>query len=96
MIYGKIVDNVLEFAPPEIYTEDNIVIELRTYDDYIENGYKPIVTKKPIYDKNKYDLLYTGFIESEILITLQYELREKVVDSVLEMLNEIYNEEINK
>lgn len=102
MPFVKIIDGKIEFAPFEIYTEDGKVIELDTKEKCLANGYmKAYPYNKPTYDKKKYDVYYTGYtIDSETgLVFLEYELREKEVidaDVVLETLESIYNEEINK
>ena len=98
MHYGKLVDGNLIPAPIEIY-EDGKVIEFKTHKDYMQNGYKVIVNKKPKYDERLYELYLVGFSETENIITIEYELREKVIedngDKILEEFIKIYNDEIN-
>ena len=96
MKYGKIVDGILTSAPIEIFTEDGRVIELNTREDYLNNGYKVIINKKPKYDKNEYDLCVVEFLETEFTITVCYELRKKEISVDFLELITIYKEEINK
>ena len=96
MNYGKIVDGILIPAPIEIFVEDGKVIELNTREDYLNNGYKIIINKKPSYDRNKYDLHVVDLIETELTITIKYELREKETSIDYSEFITIYNEEINK
>lgn len=100
MKYAKIVDGKLEYAPYEIYTEDGKVIELDTVEKCLLNGYKKVVTfDKPIYDKDKYELIYLGYEyrEEADIIVVKYDLREKQTsDNLLEEMEVIYKEGINK
>lgn len=96
MNYGKIIDGILIPAPIEIFTEDGKVIELNTREDYLNNGYKIVINKKPSYDINKYDLFVTDLIETELTITIKYELKEKEILVDYSEFIAIYNEEINK
>lgn len=99
MPFAKIVDGKLEYAPYEIYTEDGRVIELDTKEKCLENGYSEVFPyNKPPHDKTKFDLIYAGFTidENTGVIFIEYELREKEVESILpDSFVEIYNSEIN-
>ena len=98
MVFAKIVDGKLEYAPYEIYTEDGRVIELDTKEKCLENGYRKFYPyNKPSYDKTKFDLIYVGFTIDEItgFIFVEYELREKEESVLPDEFIEIYNEEIN-
>lgn len=48
--WGKVVDGKLMYAPPEIIEEDGRVKELKTYDDFVNAGYKRIVKRRPSYN----------------------------------------------
>ena len=43
--WGKVVDDELLYAPSEIIEEDGRVRELKTYDDFINAGYKRIIKR---------------------------------------------------
>lgn len=92
--YGKIVDGKLVSAPIELYTEDNLVIEFKTHEDYMTNGYKYVSTTKPYYNKDTHNLILVGFEETEDMIRVQYEVRNK--SDIGSDLEAIYEEEINK
>lgn len=97
MKYGKLIDGQLIPAPIEIY-KNGKVVELKTHKDYMQNGYKVVVNKKPKYDESLYEIYLVGFSETESIITVEYELREKSIsnsDEILEEFIKIYNEEIN-
>ena len=97
MKYGNLIEGQLIPAPIEIY-KDGKVVELKTHRDYIQNGYKVVVNKKPEYDESVYEIYLVGFSETESIITVEYELKEKSIgnsDEILEEFIKIYNEEIN-
>ena len=55
--------------------EDGKVIELNTREDYLNNGYKIVINKKPPYDINKYDyaaINYAGQMNYGILTGIIY------------------------
>lgn len=91
MIYGKVVDGKIEYAPPEFYTDDNeVIMDIDVMEQF---GYKMVINVKPEYEKGLYKLYYIGFTELDYAIRLHYEVR-KVVS--VEKLDEIYTDEINK
>ena len=53
MLYGKIIDGILIYAPPEIYKENGEVIILKTPSDYYDNGYKSVIKNIPKYHPMK-------------------------------------------
>lgn len=76
MHWGKIINGELQYAPPEIYYEDGSVRELLSYDDYVYEGYKRIIRKKPTYDPATEYLILNGFIEEEKDIYILYEIKD--------------------
>ena len=87
MLYGKIVDGVLIYAPPEVYKENGEVIILKTPSDYYDNGYKFVRRNTPKYDPMKEILVLDNIIENDNEISITYKLMDPY-DSII-------NEEVN-
>ena len=68
MLYGKIIDGVLIYAPPEIYKENGEVIILKTPSDYYDNGYKFVRRNMPEYDPMKEILVLDNIIDFLVII----------------------------
>lgn len=93
--WGIVVNGELRYAPPEIYEEDGKVKELKYYDDFINEGYKRVIRKKPTYNPLKQCVVFKEFVEKEVDIYILYEVKD--IESVsIETLETIMNEEINK
>lgn len=87
MLYGKIVDGVLIYAPPEIYKENGEVIILKTPSDYYDNGYKFVHRNTPKYDPMKEILVLDNIIENDNEISITYKL--------IDPYDSIIDEEVN-
>ena len=87
MLYGKMIDGVIIYAPPEIYKENGEVIILKTPSDYFENGYKFVRRNIPEYDPMKEILVLDNIIENDNEISITYKLMDPY-DSII-------NEEVN-
>lgn len=93
MLYGKLVGGVIQYAPPEIYDDNNVVTILNTPGDYYDNGYKRVIRLLPIYDPIKQVLHLEHQEETDSSIIIHY----KVVDiDPLQSYNNILEEEVNK
>ena len=87
MLYGKMIDGVIIYAPPEIYKENGEVIILKTPSDYFENGYKFVRRNIPEYDPMKEILVLDNIIENDNEISITYKL--------IDPYDSIINEEVN-
>ena len=87
MLYGKMIDDVIIYAPPEIYKENGEVIILETPSDYYDNGYKFVRRNIPKYDPMKEILVLDNIIENDNEISITYKLMDPY-DSII-------NEEVN-
>lgn len=95
MIWGKIVNGELQYAPPETYDENGVVKELRRYDDLTNEGYKRVISNKPVYNPYTQYLLLDKIVEEDN-IYISYivkDIEEGVSTSELE---EMIDEEGNK
>lgn len=70
MNWAKLVNGNLEYAPPEIYDENGIVREFKTYDDYINAGYKRVIRKKPAYNPYLQYLVLKEIVDDEDIYIL--------------------------
>ena len=87
MLYGKMIDGVIIYAPPEIYKENGEVIILKTPSDYFNNGYKFVRRNIPKYDPMKEILVLDNIIENDNEICITYKL--------IHPYDSIINEEVN-
>ena len=87
MLYGKMIDGVIIYAPPEIYKENGEVIILKTPSDYFDNGYKFVRRNIPKHDPMKEILVLDNIIENDNEISITYKLMDPY-DSII-------NEEVN-
>ena len=87
MLYGKMIDGVIIYAPPEIYKENGEVIILKTPSDYFDKGDKFVRRNIPKYDPMKEILVLDNIIENDNEISITYKLMDPY-DSII-------NEEVN-
>lgn len=90
MLWGKLVNGELQYAPPEIYYEDGRVKDLVLDDDYRYEGYKRVIKKRPPYNPYTEYLVFKGYVEEDDIYII-YEVKGNEDD-----LNKIIEEEINK
>ena len=64
---------------------------MASHEDYLYEGYKTVIRKKPPYDPFSEYIVFKEFIEEEKYIYIVYEVRGREDE-----LNEIVKEEINK
>ena len=93
MLFGKIVDGALQYAPPEIYDDNGIVTTLKTPSDYYDNGYKRVIRQIPNYNVHKQVLALDNIQENDSEIIINYKLVD--VDP-LQSYNDILEEEVNR
>ena len=90
MLWGKLVNGELQYAPPEIYCEDGRVIDLVSDDDFRYEGYKRVIRKRPPYNPYTEYLVFKEYIEDDDIYII-YEVKGREDD-----LNKVIEEEINK
>ena len=93
MLYGKMIDGVIIYAPPEIYKENGEVIILKTPSDYYDNGYKRVIRQIPNYNVHKQVLALDNIQENDSEIIINYKL---VNVDPLQSYNDILEEEVNR
>ena len=74
MLWGKLVNGELQYAPPEIYCEDGRVIDLVSDDDYRYEGYKRVIRKRPPYNPYTEYLIFKGYVEEDDIYII-YEVK---------------------
>lgn len=85
MQYGKIVDGKLVIAGLKITNKNGGTITRPTDNDYIENGWLPIVyTEKPQYDIYN-EKLQEKYIETDV-ITVSYEIVNLTEEEKLQVI----------
>ena len=106
MIYGKLSNGILSYAPKDYITENQVVIEnFNIKEDLLmEFGYKMVIDEKPNYDKESQFLTLKGYIETDKYIECQYDVNDKPkaeltteeqirdLKNEIEMLNEAMQE----
>lgn len=95
MLYGKLVDGVLEKAP-NVYTraDGTIIINFDQSELYMKlEGYKRVIEGFPEYDANTQKLVFDKYTETDKSIIVEYKVVR--IDSQ-DDLDAILNEEINK
>lgn len=92
MLYGKIVEGVLIYAPPEIYDENGVVTMLNCPSDYYNAGYKRVNRLIPIYNENTQVLVFDYIIENDTDIYVHYKLEQM---DILNGFDDILYEEVN-
>ena len=83
MLYGKIVEGVLIYAPPEIYDDNGVVTILKTPSDYYNNGYKIVKRIVPAYDSMTQILLLDNISEDDTNIYINYIVQDQL-DYIIE------------
>lgn len=84
-MYGKIVDGKLIIAGLKITNKNGGTITRPTDNDYIENGWLPIVyTEKPQYDSDN-EKLQEKYIETDV-ITVSYEIVNLTEEEKLQVI----------
>ena len=100
MEWGKIVDGLVVYAPPEVYDSEKRVKVLQTYDDYKNEGYKRVVRKKPSYNPYLQYLVLKEIKEDDDNIYITYEVIDITNNSnneralTYEQLTSIIEEEV--
>lgn len=81
MLYGKIVDGVLEKAPNTYTLEDGtIIINFDQEPTYLKReGFKKVVEGFIDYDHNTQELVFDKYVEDENFITIQYKAIKKEI-----------------
>lgn len=72
MLYGKLIEGAIQFAPPEIYDDNGVVTFLNTPSDYYDNGYKVVRRMIPKYDPGMQILLLDNITEDDTTIYVNY------------------------
>lgn len=95
--WGKVVDDELLYAPPEIIEDDGRVKELKTYDDFINAGYKRIIKRKPPYNPYLQYLVLDRILEKED-IYVYYDVKDNTSNDEMaltyEQMSTIIEEEV--
>lgn len=91
MDWGKLVNGELQYAPPEVYDENGIVKELKHHDDFINEGYKRVIRKKPTYNPFTQCVVFKEFVEKEDDIYILYEVKDISMEALKSRMNEKIN-----
>ena len=79
MVYGKLSNGILRYAPKDYITIDQVVIENFNENEelLLEYGYKFIVDNKPEYNPETQYLTLQGYTELDESIICLYEVHDK-------------------
>ena len=79
IMYGKLVNGAIKYAPVNYLTEDNkMIFNFNTNVDVMkEYGFKEVINVVPSYDANTQTLTMDGYIEDADTITVKYVITAK-------------------
>lgn len=76
-MYGKLVNGLLKVAPKTYIKDGKTICNFnKSVELMLQEGFKPVVNNKPVYDPIKYDCYLSGYKEYEDYIETIYELVE--------------------
>lgn len=109
-MYGKLIDNELQYAPTHYQLEDGSVIV--GFNNSVElmkqYGYKEIIDNMPEYDQDTHYFVVSGYTEEAEKIIVNYTIKEIppkpptledrliVLESQQKEIESFLNQEINK
>ena len=95
-MYGKLIDNILHYAPNTLKLDDgSIIIGFRNSVDVMKaHGYKEVIDNIPEYDSNTEHIRVSGCNETDESIIVNYEIC--VLEPQKSELEIILEEEVNK
>lgn len=74
-MYGKLIDNQIQYAPRDYETDTNIVLNFNQDEELMqEHGFKKIIDQEPEYDHDTHYVVANGYIENEDNITVTYKI----------------------
>ena len=78
MVYGKLSNGILRYAPKDYITIDQVVIENFNENEglLLEYGYKTVIDEKPNYNKDTQYLTLKCYTESGAYIICEYDVND--------------------
>lgn len=94
-MYGKIIDNILYYAPATLKLDDGrIILNFNKSADTMKaHGYKEVINNVPEYDPNTEYVRVSDYSEDDDYITVNYEVLE-LEDAHL-TFEQILSQEVN-
>ena len=82
MLYGKLINGVLKYAPKDYITTDQVVIENFNKNEklLLDYGYKTVIDEKPNYNKDTQYLTLKCYAESDAYIICEYDVNDIPVE----------------